>query len=206
MNERRWVETMVPWLRRGLARMAPRGGELVIETGKRLPYRYEVNEYAGDQPHAPVPAEYETDLLIYDREREDRWTPRVVVECKLGKVSTHDALTYSAKAATHKQVHPCLRYGILIGDQAHRAIPGRLVRHGAHFDFMATWIARAPRTVERRALLRVLADEVRASRQLQEILGSSRQPDRTRYKVIHRPLRLVRVNRGTPFREEEERD
>jgi hypothetical protein len=53
------------------------------------------------------PYGYQTDLLISERldDGED-WTPRVVVEFKLGSVTTHDALTYSAKAATHKNVHP----------------------------------------------------------------------------------------------------
>ncbi len=58
--------------------------------------------------------EYQTDLLISDA-TEEAWTPRVVVECKLGRVSTHDALTYSTKASTLQHPPPYLRYGILIG-------------------------------------------------------------------------------------------
>ena len=49
---------------------------------------------------------YETDLLVYDALDQDAWIPRVVIECKLEGVTTHDAITYSRKASTHKQVHP----------------------------------------------------------------------------------------------------
>ena len=47
----------------------------------------------------------------------------------MGGVTTHDALTYSTKAATHKHVHPYLRYGFLAGGI--QTIPGRLIKHGA---------------------------------------------------------------------------
>jgi len=87
---------------------------------------------------------YETDLLLYDKAGGSRWVPRVVVECKLGGVTTHDALTYSAKAFTHKHVHPYLRYGILVGDFGESTVQGRLFRHGAYFDFMLTWASAEP--------------------------------------------------------------
>ena len=32
----------------------------------------------------------------------NRWKPRVVVEAKLGSITTHDAITYNQKAATHR--------------------------------------------------------------------------------------------------------
>ncbi|HXN85748.1 MAG TPA: hypothetical protein VN867_06730, partial [Candidatus Binataceae bacterium] len=44
--------------------------------------------------------------------------PLVVVELKCGSNSgytTHDVLTYSAKAARHKELYPYLRYGMAIG-------------------------------------------------------------------------------------------
>jgi hypothetical protein len=68
-------------------------------------------------------------------------SPRVV-ECKQG-VTTHDALTSSTKAATHKQVHPYLRYGCRLGGYE-TALPDRLIRHMAHFDFMLFWESQQP--------------------------------------------------------------
>ncbi|GAB4286004.1 MAG: hypothetical protein Kow0081_4020 [Candidatus Dojkabacteria bacterium] len=61
------------------------------------------------------------------------------IEAKINSVTTHDAITYSQKAQTHKNVHSYLRYGILIGNRKDYALPGRLFRHGQHFDFMLSW-------------------------------------------------------------------
>jgi hypothetical protein len=197
MNEREWVRKLGPQLNRALGRYSTRKARVEVVVGLRLPYRCEVIDYGGTEHGQPHLSDYETDILIRDCTDDGRWTPRVVVECKLGKISTHDALTYSAKAATHKQVHPHLRYGILIGDRRHYAIPGRLIRHGAHFDFMATWVGVRAREVERRSIIALLGDEIAASRTMQEVLASSRQPTRTKYVVLHRPLRFKRINRGT---------
>lgn len=49
---------------------------------------------------------YETDIPVFDRFAEGSWIPRVVIECKLKDITTHDAITYGAKAATHRAVHP----------------------------------------------------------------------------------------------------
>ncbi|GAI54911.1 unnamed protein product, partial [marine sediment metagenome] len=57
------------------------------------------------------------------------------IEGKINSVTTHGAITYSQKASTHKNVHPYLRYGILLGNRKHYPLPGRLFRHGAYFDF-----------------------------------------------------------------------
>src|SRR5205823_863741 len=107
-----------------------------------------------------------------------------------GSVSTHDALTYSSKAATHKQVHPYLRYGFLAGEREHYAIPGRLVKHGAYFDFMVTWCASKPTKAESKAFCRLIIDEVKASRRLQDLLTTNRSAKRQKYHVLHRPLVL----------------
>lgn len=99
------------------------------------------------------------------------------------------AITYSTKAVTHKNVHPYLRYGILIGRREHYPLPGRLIRHGANFDFMASWTGTDPTDDEWQALMNVLVDEVRASRKLEEILTNSRSAGRARYTIVHKPLK-----------------
>jgi len=87
--------------------------ELRVDTGERLTYAFEILQYNSDGSHQTYRSGYETDLLVYDINKAGDWIPRVVVECKSGSVTTHDALTYSTKAFTHKHVHPYLRYGIL---------------------------------------------------------------------------------------------
>ena len=108
------------------------------------------------------------------------WIPRVVIECKIDAVTTHDALTYSAKAATHKHVHPYLRYGILIGEM--HCVPSRLVHHGTQFDFMAAWAGDKPASGELKAFIDVLREEVRASRLLEQLMKTHK------FKLLHRPF------------------
>jgi hypothetical protein len=129
---------------------------------------------------------YQTDILVRDELADDLWVPRVVIECKLGGVTTHDALTYSAKADTHKQVHPYLRYGILIGNHGGEAVPRRLFRHGACFDFMAAWKAMGPSDEEWRGLIDVLRQEIEASRQIEKLVSQNS----SKYSLVHRRLIL----------------
>ena len=52
---------------------------------------------------------FQTDIMIKDEK-----IPLVVLELKVDGFSTHDILTYSNKALKHKEVHPYLRYGLII--------------------------------------------------------------------------------------------
>ena len=103
---------------------------------------------------------------------------------------SHDALTYSAKAATHKNVHPYLRYGVLIGAYRGKSLPVRLVKHGAHFDFMVTWSRRDTVGADFSRFVDLLAEEVSASRQLQDLLSTNRSSSRKTRYLLHRPLKL----------------
>jgi hypothetical protein len=79
------------------------------------------------QPKRGVYA-FETDLLVEHARR-----PLVVFELKLG-ISSHDVITYSAKAAKHKEIYPFLRYGLLIGGQA--SVDARFFTHNFDLDFV----------------------------------------------------------------------
>ena len=106
-------------------------------------------------------------------------------------MTTHDAITYSEKASTHKRVHPYLRYGIILGNRGTYPLPGRLFRHGLHFDFMASWIDFEPTENELNILTAILLDETKASRKLQKMIFESQSSSRKRYTALHRPLRLI---------------
>lgn len=167
MNEKVWVKSIGPELANRFGDLNGNGAQVRVDVGKKLPYHCQIQEYD-----------------------DGRWIPRVVVECKIGRISTHDALTYSAKASTHKHVHPYLRYGFLANEREHYAIPGRLVRHGAYFDFMVTWCATRPKKQEWNAFCELLKQEVQYSRDLQALLQTSRSSRRTKYTILHRPLVL----------------
>jgi hypothetical protein len=112
------------------------------------------------------------------------------VEAKVDTVTSHDAIAYSQKAAARRGVHSYLRYGILLGNREHYPLPGRLYRHSAEFDFMASFASFGPTESEMNAFVEVLKLKVAASRTLDKILYESRRPDRDRYTILHRQLVL----------------
>lgn len=114
----------------------------------------------------------------------------MVVEAKLGTVTSHDAITYSHKAGLHRAVHPHLRHGIMLGDREHYPLPGRSYRHGAQFDFMVSLKGLEPTEEELQALIEVVKAEVDASRTLEKIFSESRKPGRDNYTVLHQKLIL----------------
>ncbi len=189
-TEREWVHSIIPKLQETLQNILPKKIVVRVTDGSKLPYAYEVMKYKGNEPEISMLSRYETDIMISEILSEEEWIPRVIIECKLNSVTTHDAITYSKKASTHKNVHPYLRYGILMGHRKHYPLPGRLIRHGANFDFMASWKGYKPENLEWDNLLKVLNREVMASGQLEEILSSSRSKDRKHYSILHRRLEL----------------
>lgn len=186
-GERAWVHGLVPRLQKALASLALPGGTVTVEDEAKLPYASVIQAYSRDGAATFGSSSYETDLLVSDTDGEGRWTPRVVVECKLGGVTTHDALSYVAKAETHKHLHPYLRYGVLVGQLAF--VPTFLVRHGIDFDFLATWLDAQPDSRTWQDFVETLAAEVTASRILQGILSQRRSA--VRYRLIRRPLALT---------------
>lgn len=189
-SEKEWVIGLAPRLESALQAVSLRDAKVRVVPHRRLPYTREVLTYQGEEPEATHSHTYETDLLIYDQQEGDAWVPRVIIECKTESVTTHDALTYSAKAATHKQVHPYLRYGILIGSWGDTAFPARLFRHGAYFDFMATWNGYEPADEEWHGLVDTLIAEIRASRKVQQMLSRRSASTGSRLKLVHRPLQF----------------
>jgi hypothetical protein len=188
-SEREWVHALIPKIQSQLNRRRS-GRRLSVEDGYRLAYALEIQGHNADGSPITSSALYETDLCVSELDRSGLKTPRVVVECKMRRITTHTVLAYSTKAATHKSVYPYLRYGFLAGARRHFGVPARLLRHGSEFDFLCTWRGLRPSSVELEIFVNLLRKEVDASRKLQEIFTESRLPDRVRYRTIHRQLRL----------------
>lgn len=165
MTERAWVKSMRSLFNRYLNAELRQYGDFDIRLGKRLLYACQITSYSRDDQPTIRKAAYETDLMIIERLSSGDWAPCVVVEFKLGSITTHDALAYSAKAATHKHVHPYLRYGIIVGNYGDSCLPGRLLKHGDRFDFLAAWRALKPDATESKQLEKTLSSAVIDSRQ-----------------------------------------
>ena len=184
MNEVEWVDQVAGQLRKQ-PWVSTEG--LRVDTGLKLAYGAEILSYPDPQVRV---ISFATDLALVEASGDGRWQPRVVVEAKLGSVTTHDAITYSQKALVHRSVHPYLRYGIMLGDRKRYPLPGRLYRHGAQFDFMISFYGELLTEVEIATFADVLQAEVVASRTLEKIMYESRKRTRDRYTVLHRRLHV----------------
>ena len=188
MTEKEWVKSIISDIEKQLRKT---NDNIRIVDGHRLSYANEILTYDNDnKPDKQNSTGYETDILVYEQLDETTWKPRVVVEGKLGSVTTHDAITYSQKAQTHKYVHPFLRYGILLGSRNDYPLPGRLFRHGQFFDFMLSWKSFQADKNELKKIVDIINDEIKASKTLDEILFNSRSKHREKFTSLHRPLRL----------------
>ncbi len=189
MHEVEWVKTIVaPSIEE---RLQQKDANLSLRVGYKLPYAYEICAYENDEACQIRPMPYETDLLVVENLGEEKWIPRVVIEAKgNGEINTHPAIAYSHKAATHRQVHPYLRYGILLGYRKHYPLPGRLFRHGTQFDFMISWVKHEPTEKELEDTFDVLIKEVDASRTMERIIYDSRKRSRDHYTVLQKELKV----------------
>lgn len=185
MTEVEWVKFMAKRIR-----AEPMFRGLEIETGFRLEYGFEISAHNQANEPVTVSTSFETDLAIIERKEDGSWRPRVIVEAKITSVSTHDAITYSTKAATHRSVYPYLRYGVMLGKLGKLSLPGRLYRHGAQFDFMISFRNFRPNDIEMESFLKLLRSEVHASRTMEKLLFESRKQDRDRYTILHRKLEV----------------
>ena len=110
----------------------------LVHSGKSLLYKLEIDTNGQLKPKDifnPTRGQYafETDILIESKKLN---IPLVVVELKFGGFSTHDIITYSAKASKHKDIYPYLRYGFIVGDS--EFITGKFLTHNQAVDFSMT--------------------------------------------------------------------
>lgn len=145
------------------------GAPLQVARGAALLYQVTVDnqlELTVNPKHPTRGASaFQTDLCIFEMKSENVAIPRVVLEFKT-RISTHDVLTYSAKATKHKQVYPYLRYGLVASDET--AVPGRLFTHNESLDFCAT-LGGLSESELRVLFGSLFAAEVEASRRLEAI-------------------------------------
>lgn len=189
MRENDWTETI-----KDLINESHLGEGIIAETLVKMPNSNEIVSYDMDfKPKEYKQTRFETDLLIYEKDH-DSIKPRLIIEAKINTVTTHDAITYSYKAEQHKNVTPYIRYGIMLGNRKHYPLPGRLYRHGTNFDFMAQFKTFEPTEDEISTFLELIVKEIQYSRQMEEMIYSSYSRSRKRYSVLHKDLRLEKMD------------
>ncbi|MBL8887444.1 MAG: hypothetical protein JNK16_12355 [Phycisphaerales bacterium] len=135
---------------------------------------------------ATKPPSFAADIVLELHGPNGRWTPAVVIECKLGSFDTHNVLAYAAKARSHRAVFPALRYGVLLAHWP-AGITGKLARHGESFDFLATWKAEGPTDAEWDVLLTILRHELAAAATLRGLAAPGKS-EKLKARWIHRGL------------------
>ena len=183
MNEQQWVELITRKLK-----SASLGSSLLIEQGKMVPYAHEILHYSDTGKPYYIQRKYETDILISDKAADNTTKPRVIIEAKIKSVTTHEAITYSQKAFAHKHIHPYLRYGIILGK--HHSLPGRLFRHGVHFDFMQSFVDFEPTAAEWENFLRIVKDEIENSFVLEDVILNTRSVKDKAFTSLQKGLDL----------------
>lgn len=184
MRENEWTDTI-----KELLQAADLGDNIYFDTLVKVPYAQEILSYNYDfEREKEQTISFETDLLVY--EKNESIKPRIIIESKINRVSTHDAITYSYKAQTHKNVTPYIRYGIMMGNRKHYPLPGRLFRHGTNFDFMITFRDFTLSLEERGAFINLIKKEISYSRSIEKMIYESRSKYRKHYFILQKELHL----------------
>jgi len=107
---------------------------------------------------------FQTDICVYEQ-INNVLIPRIAIEFKT-KITTHDILTYSAKAGKHKSIYPSLRYGLIASELD--SIPPRFFIHNEHIDFfIAAKKYKTDRLTE--FIDKLIKDEITASKELEKL-------------------------------------
>ena len=168
------------------------GENIYIDVLKKIPYAFEVSAFDEDwkvDEESLCETSFETDLVVYEK-NNGKIIPRVIIESKVGTVTTHDAITYSHKAMYHKNVIPFVRYGIMLGAREQYPLPGRLFRHGTNFDFLFSFVDYQPTEKEMDMFIQMLKKEIGYSHRIEEILFNSRSRNRKRYYMLQKEFHL----------------
>jgi hypothetical protein len=133
-------------------------------------------------PRKPVrgASAFQTDLCIFEKKSDEVMLPRVVMEFKT-KITTHDILTYSAKARKHKQVYPYLRYGLIASDMP--TVPRRFFVHNESLDFCATLSSEPAESLED-YFEKLITAEVAASGKLENVIFGNTRPKLFRSEIL----------------------
>ncbi|NLM44564.1 MAG: hypothetical protein GX201_11230 [Clostridiales bacterium] len=184
MRENEWTDSI-----KELLQAADFDENIYFDTLNKIPYAQEILSYdLSFKKNKENTMLFETDLLVYEKDKSIK--PRIIIEAKVNNISTHDAITYSYKAQTHKNVTPYLRYGIMMGNRKHYPLPGRLFRHGTNFDFMISFRGFILSDEEKVAFIELIKQEISYSRKIEKMIYDSRYKNRKHYYILQKKLHL----------------
>ena len=191
MKENDWTKSICELLQK-----QDLGNNIYIDVLKKIPYAFEISSFDEDweiETQNFSKASFETDMVVYEKSN-GKIIPRVIIEAKVRRLTTHDAITYSHKAMCHKNVIPFIRYGIMLGARKTYPLPGRLFRHGTNFDFIFSFVDYSPSDLEVDKFVEMVKKEITYSRQIEEILFNSKSHNKKRYYMLQKEFHLEEMD------------
>lgn len=153
---------------------------------EKIPYSVFINSYSEDNADIDI-MKYEVDLLIKEK-RGNSVVPKLIIESKYGKITTHDVITYSNKAKAHKDLYSGLRYGLMIGNCNEKGVSPRIVNHGDNFDFMFVFREDKPNDREWKLFVDIIKRNLVISNKLENIISGKNTKDKVRYSCIEKNI------------------
>jgi len=144
--------------------------DLIVEQGANLFYQLQLNKELDlsvsdlKNPKRGNSA-FQTDICLFEQIGDIK-LPRIVIEFKTN-ISTHDILTYSAKAGKHKNIYPFLRYGLFASEI--NSIPSRFFIHNEHLDFFIAGKDYKNKEKLKVLIAKLIREELKISRTLDDI-------------------------------------
>lgn len=132
----------------------------------------------GDNPKRGYGA-FQVDLCIYEK-LGHKMIPRIAIEFKK-EITTHDVLTYSAKAGKHKSIYPGLRYGLIASEL--EKIPQRFFVHNEHIDFFIAG-SKYKTDLLKDLIKKLIKNEMKISKTMDDIYFEGKDFDYYRTNVI----------------------
>lgn len=151
---------------------------------ERVPYSVNIKGYENNKEILEV-MKYEVDLLIKEK-RDNSSIPRLIIESKYRKITTHDVITYNNKAKAHKSLYSGLRYGLMIGNNVEKNISPRIINHSSEFDFMFAFPSEMPTDEEWKTFVEIVKRNLEVSNKLENIISDRRKKEKKRYYCIEK--------------------
>lgn len=191
MSEQEWISTLAKLIEeQAVGAHSATTEKIKVESGMELASGFQVSDYTGKGARHKV-LFHNADIVVTEHGPKDHWRPRVAMECKLGELTSKEALAYNARAEQFKAVQPYLRYGLLIGGYDGLSLPVRVLKHCAQFDFIVAWEGSLPKGMTRDRLGAIIIAEIDASRVLSGMLLKEGTAAMGPIRMIHRPLTLA---------------
>lgn len=150
---------------------------------ERVPYRANIVGFDDNRKEIIEYMKYQTDLLIKEIVNNNS-IPRLIIESKFGGITSHDAITYSNKAQSHKEIYNGLRYGIIIAKV--NKVPTRLIQHGNNFDFMFSFSSENPNSKEWNLFVEIIKKNLKIAKIYDEVMNERRKKNNSNFNCIER--------------------